>query len=92
MAENVVGIRDLKAGLSGYLRKVKRGSSVLVTERGQPVARLVPVKASVEERIQQMVDAGLASWSGKRLGPAPTHRPRVKGPKTVADLLLEDRE
>ena len=37
-----VGIADLKAHLSGYLRTVKKGETLLVVERGTPVARVVP--------------------------------------------------
>ena len=36
-------ISEVKNGLSGYLRRVKSGESVLVTERRTPVARIVPV-------------------------------------------------
>jgi prevent-host-death family protein len=37
-----VGIADLKAHLSGHLRTVKNGETLLVVERGTPVARIVP--------------------------------------------------
>jgi len=37
-----VGIADLKAHLSGHLRTVKKGETLLVLDRGTPVARLVP--------------------------------------------------
>jgi antitoxin (DNA-binding transcriptional repressor) of toxin-antitoxin stability system len=37
-----VGIRDLKNRLSEYLRRVRLGESVLVTDRGQVVAELSP--------------------------------------------------
>ena len=36
-------VAELKAQLSRYLSRVKAGEEVLVTERGTPVARLVPV-------------------------------------------------
>ncbi len=39
------GIAELKARLSEYLLRVKAGEEVLVTDRGRPVARLVPVSA-----------------------------------------------
>jgi prevent-host-death family protein len=39
------GVSDLKARLSEYLSRVKAGEEVLVTDRGRPVARLVPVGA-----------------------------------------------
>lgn len=35
-----VGIRELKAHLSAYLRDVQRGETVLVTDRGRVVAEL----------------------------------------------------
>jgi len=37
-----VGIRELKAHLSKYLRKVKNGNEVVVSERGKVVARIIP--------------------------------------------------
>ena len=37
-----VGVRDLKNRLSEYLRRVRLGESVLVTDRGEVVAELLP--------------------------------------------------
>lgn len=37
-----VGIRELKNRLSEYLREVRRGESVLVTDRGEVVAEISP--------------------------------------------------
>lgn len=47
-----VGVRELRQNLSVYLRRVRRGEPLVVTERGQPVAALVPLPAIVrlEER------------------------------------------
>jgi prevent-host-death family protein len=36
-------VSELKASLSKYLARVKRGEQVLITERGRPVAKLVPL-------------------------------------------------
>jgi prevent-host-death family protein len=36
-------VAQLKSQLSRYLRRVKAGEEVVVTERGVPVARLVPI-------------------------------------------------
>ena len=49
-------VAQLKARLSEYLRQVKDGSEVVITERGIPVARLVPLapdeqRATREERL-----------------------------------------
>jgi prevent-host-death family protein len=38
-----VGIRELRQNLSRHLRKVERGATLEVTERGQPVALLTPL-------------------------------------------------
>ena len=91
MTEMTVGIRDLKAQLSSYLRQVKAGATLIITERGRPMGRIVPLSPSVEDRVQELVQAGLMAWSGQKLTPmAPVARTR--GERMVADLLLEDRE
>jgi len=60
-------------------------------ERDTPVGRIVPLSPPVETRARQLVEAGLVAWSGQRLAPmAPVARTR--GQRTVADLVLEDRE
>jgi prevent-host-death family protein len=86
-----VGVRELKAGLSGYLRQVKAGATLVITERGKPVGRIVPARESLEERLQDLVAADVVAWSGRRLQPIEPVA-RVRGPRTVAGLLLEDRE
>lgn len=53
------GVAELKAKLSEYLARVKAGEEVVVTERGRPVARLVPVRAGGErERLIAMERTG----------------------------------
>jgi prevent-host-death family protein len=36
------GVREARQNLSGLLDEVKKGREVLITERGKPVAKLVP--------------------------------------------------
>ncbi len=67
-----VSVTDLKASLSRYIRVVKRGGEVEITEHGVPVARLVAARGSDErdgERTRRLVTAGVlrmgdgdASW------------------------------
>jgi len=38
-----IGVRELRQHASRYLAKVRAGGTVEVTDRGRPVARLVPV-------------------------------------------------
>ena len=91
MAQLTVGIRQLKEQLSHYLDQVKAGSTVVITERGAPVGQIVPMAPSLEERLQQLAQANLLAWSGRKLGSASPAAGRTQDAKTVAELLLEDR-
>jgi len=86
-----VGIRELKSQLSRYVRQVKSGATVVITERGKPVGRIVPLEPSLETRLQQLVKTGQAAWSGRKLASRPSAA-QTQGDRTVANLLLEDRE
>ena len=90
MSESRVGIRELKSRLSAYLQRVRAGETVLITDRGQPVGRIVPVAQPIEDRLGAMAQAGLILWNGGKWEPmAPVARTR--GERTVAELLVEDR-
>ncbi len=39
-----VGVADLKARLSEYLRAVRRGETIAVLDRQTPIAQIVPVR------------------------------------------------
>jgi prevent-host-death family protein len=89
--ETTVGIRDFKARLSEYMSRVKRGQSIVITEHGKPVGRILPVEKSVEERVEMLRQAGLVEWNGKKLH-------RIKPPvvnrsgKLISDLVVELRD
>jgi prevent-host-death family protein len=90
VSETRVGIRELKSRLSAYLRQVKAGTTVLITDRGQPVGRIVPVSQPLQARLEAMAQSGLILWSGNKPSPvAPVAR--TQGQRTVAELLIEDR-
>jgi prevent-host-death family protein len=94
MSNATIGIRELKAHLSHTLQQVKAGETVTITERGKPIGRIVPVESSLEDRMQELIAAGVIAWNGQKFGARSRDvRPaRVRGPVTVAELLLEDRE
>lgn len=89
--ERRIGIRELKSTLSECIREVKAGRTLVVTEHGDPVARLIPETASLHERLDGLRKGGGVAWSGRRLRRT---RPvaRVRGKRTVADLVSENRE
>ena len=39
---HTVGVREFRAGLASWLDRARAGEQIIVTERGRPVARLVP--------------------------------------------------
>ena len=91
MGERRIGIRELKSKLSECVREVRAGRTIVVTERGRAVARLIPDTTSVRERLAALTDAGGIHWSGRRLAPTKPHA-RPRGRRTVADLVVENRD
>jgi prevent-host-death family protein len=67
MAHQKVGIRDLKAQLSEYLRQVKAGETVIITEHGRPIGRIVPEPVSLEERVRNLTESGEILWDGNKI-------------------------
>jgi prevent-host-death family protein len=51
-----IGVRELRQQASRYLREVERGDAIEVTDRGRPVARLVPIPRS--SRIDALLATG----------------------------------
>lgn len=93
--ETTIGIRELKAQLSAYLQQVKAGATLTITEHGKPIGRIVPLPKSKAERLQEMIDAGLASWSGKKVQPLDESELIHLAPnaeKNLSQVVLENRD
>lgn len=50
-----IGVRELRQNASKYLEDVAAGESIEITDRGRPVARLVPVTG---DPWQELINAG----------------------------------
>jgi prevent-host-death family protein len=88
------GIADLKAKLSRYLQQVKAGKEVVITERGLPIAKLVPLAGTLGARRERLAKAGLLRLGTGRLAEAlgaPPRGSRREG-KAVLTALLDERE
>ncbi len=91
---STAAVSDLKARLSEYLKRVRGGAEILITDRGRPVARLVPVAKHKTKRdsLVRMEKQGLI-----RIGPGKLPKdfwamPRPKDPNdSVLGALLQDR-
>ena len=90
MTQAIVSIRELKSRLSQYLRLTRKGETVVITDRGVPIGRIVPVGLDLDQRVAAMCEAGLAHWNGKKLR---RRKPvtAVIGSKSVAQVLVDDR-
>ncbi len=91
-----VGIRELKNSLSLYLRRVRSGESVLVTDRGQIVAELSPpgshsADSVVPPGLSALARRGLATVGAAAKPGLYRHLPR-KGSRRVTSTQLLDEE
>lgn len=94
MSQSSVSIRELKSRLSHFLRLTKAGQSLVITDHGTPIGRIVPIEQTgirLDERLEAMQRAGQMQWSGRKLSPIKPMA-RVRGKRSVADLLVDDRE
>ena len=81
-----VGVRELKSKLSEYLARTAAGEEIIVTDRGNPIARLTPY--STHSAFELGVEEGwIEPARRKRLGTAERHRSKA----SVLDVLDEDR-
>jgi prevent-host-death family protein len=83
-----VGIRELRAGLSRYVERVKQGEEIVVTEHGKAVARLVPMNG--ERKIDRLIREGVVTPARSRTGWRPETLIPVKG--SVSDIVIEQRD
>lgn len=93
MDNNSVGMRDLGQNVSRVLARVKTGESLVVTEYGRPVARLVPYRESTT--LDDMMESGeITPPSGdlqeflKRFG----GKPPLSSPVPLSHILQEMRD
>jgi prevent-host-death family protein len=77
--EKEIGAFEAKARLAELLRDVVKGRAYLITRRGRPVARLVPIE-----------DAGDGPLSSL-LGELNAIRSRVKGKGSIKELIEDGR-
>jgi len=83
-----VGIRELKANLSRYVARASAGERIIVTDRGEQVAEIVPLSQEIQV-LNGLVKEGRVSWSGRR--PVFKRGPTHDGP-SVSDAVAEQRE
>ena len=89
-----VGVRELKNRLSEYLRLVRLGERVLVTDRGEVIAELGPPGegAGPDEipwKLREMIRRGLATQAAPRKGHKVASFRRL-APDGMAERLIDE--
>jgi len=92
MAAAMVGARELKVRLGTYLRRVQQGQTLVVTDRGRPVAVLRPMPRGTR-------DAELARLEAEGIVTRPTKRAlarfrpvEMEKGASLSDAVREDRD
>ncbi|HVA63798.1 MAG TPA: type II toxin-antitoxin system prevent-host-death family antitoxin [Terriglobales bacterium] len=88
-----VGSRELKTRLGRYLRQVRAGQTLIVTDRGEPVAELRPLPKRQETEAAtwaRLVREGFVA-PFKEGKPKPFTPIKIKG-KSLSETIIEDRE
>lgn len=88
-----VGVRELRDRLSSYLERVRGGEQIEVTDRGRPVALLVPLPAE-RRKIAELIESGVLipakkPWRPGRLVRLPPGSPSAS--EALEELRRDER-
>ncbi|MBI3075811.1 MAG: type II toxin-antitoxin system prevent-host-death family antitoxin [Deltaproteobacteria bacterium] len=86
------GVREFRDRLSYFLKRVRAGKELILTDRGKPIAVIKPIRAKDpwEEKLIEMEAKGLIRLPTKP-GPPRGYPLRMKG-KRLSQLVIEERE
>jgi prevent-host-death family protein len=85
-----VAMSTFRAELSRWIERARNGEEVVVTDRGIPVARLLPVHTA--PLLEQLVEQGVLSRPHRADRPAARGTARVRASGPVAELVSEQRD
>lgn len=85
-----IGLRELNQNTSRVVARVRAGASIIVTDRGKPVLRLVP-EVEDPSTLERMINNGTAR------APAEQGMPDVipdlaEGVDSLSNLVIADRD
>lgn len=91
-----VGLRELKNRLSEFVREVRSGEPVLITDRGEVVAEIIPPgqpgnESAVPSALVALARKGLITLGSPNEPSAYVELPPVLTRGRVAELLDQDR-
>jgi antitoxin (DNA-binding transcriptional repressor) of toxin-antitoxin stability system len=86
-------LSNLKNKLSAYMRKVRSGETVIVLDRGRPIARIERIggPAAMDQCVARLEAAGLVSRPSKPLPLKLLAATRPRSRDSVVAALIEER-
>ena len=88
-----LGLREANQHFSKAIKAVRAGKEVVLTERGQPIAIIKPIRESPEPEavLKRLAEEGLITLPTSK-GPLPRFEPaRVSG-DPLSQTIIDDRE
>lgn len=85
-----IGIRELRQEASKHLRDVERGETIEVTDRGRPIARIVPIRPMGV--IESLIASGRMTPARGNLADLGPPLPRIPGVPSASEELARMRE
>ncbi len=85
-----MGLRELNQNPSKAVARVRAGATIVVTDRGRPVLRLVP-EAAPAALLERMVAAGEVTPPAER-GMPELALDLLPDVSSLSELLMEDRD
>lgn len=88
-----VGVRELRDQLSKYLDRVRHGEQIEVTDRGRPVAMLIPLPDD-RRALAELIESGAVTpaahpWQPRELVQVPSGAPNASD--ALAELRSDER-
>jgi len=89
-----VGIREAKEKFSHYIKMVQQGATILITERGRPVGKIVPITGEgtpISERVRRLEEKGVLAIPISKRG-VKVELPLSVPKSSAQGYLQEDRD
>jgi prevent-host-death family protein len=89
--QNRIGIREIRQDASTILARVEEGEEFIITNRGVPIARLMPMDIDDDRLIEEMIANGDIVEADGNLWDLSLPTFKVKG-ESATQQLIEERE
>jgi prevent-host-death family protein len=92
------GTAEIRRHLSRFLKRVKAGERIVITDRGEPIAEVIPFRSgkgatAVSARIAYLASRGTVSVPRRALrSPRRLEKPSGRSQTPAADAITADRD